>query len=444
MLDGARAGRGGALLLRGEPGIGKTALLEDLRQRADGVRVLRARGVESESRLAFLGLSDLLDPVIDRRVDLPGPQRAALEAALALGPPGVADRFAAYSAVLGLLTRVAGDGPLLVVVNDIHWVDVPSQEALQFCARRIDDDPVLIVAAARETTAEGRVAAEIPEMRIGPLSEADARRLLDASGQPLADAVSRALVGVAAGNPLALQELPRSLDDAQREGRAPLPRDLPVGEALVRAYESRIKALEPRGRRAVLIAAISDDGRWGPVVAALEAAGGGSADLSAAEAAGMLVLGPERVGFRHPLLRSVVVQLAAPPDLREAHRLLAHALDERAVEQRAWHLADAAVGRDEEAAQALDAAAMFAAGRTGYDAAAGALERAAVLGTPDAAGQRSLGAATMALAAGQLQRSQSLLDDAVMRDGPVRSPPRISGESSCCAAATWISPPSGS
>ncbi|WP_217914842.1 AAA family ATPase [Miltoncostaea marina] len=410
LLEAARAGRGGVVVLRGEAGIGKTALLADLRARAGGFRVLAARGAESETGLAFAGLADLLRPVLDRIAGLPGAQRAALEAALALGPPAVPDRFAAYSAALGLLSGLARERPVLLVVDDAQWLDVPSREALLFCARRIGDDAVLLLAASREEPPEGAELAGLEELRPAPLDDDAARRLLDAVEPDLAPAVRDELVRAAAGIPLALRELPRALTPGQRAGREPLPRTPPVGEALLRAYRARIESAGPAARRAALVAAVSEDGDLATVTAALEARGGDRDDLQAAEAAGLVGLEDDAVGAAHPLLRSALLQLAEPAERREAHRALAEAIGAERAEQRAWHLAEAAVAPDEAAAAALEQAAALAAARTGYAAAADALHRASRLGAPEAAGARRLAAAQMAMAAGAFDRSTALLD----------------------------------
>jgi DNA-binding CsgD family transcriptional regulator len=415
LLDAARSGRGGAVVLRGEPGVGKTALLDDLRRAADGVRVLSARGIESESRLAFAGLADVLRPVLDRLDRVPEAQRAALQAALALGPPAVPDRFAAYAATLSLLGAVAAEGPVLVTVDDGHWLDVPSQEALLFCARRLGDDPVLFVATARERPPEDLDVSDIEELAVGALGPDAARRLLAAvtADEPLAPEIAEELHGIAGGNPLALVELPRELTPDQRAGRAPLPRIPSAGDALAQAYRHRMTALSAPARRAVLLAALSGDGSATPIVAAIGGADAAGA-LAEAEAAGVLTIGGEAVRFRHPLLRSVAVDLADPTERRAAHRALAGALaDEVELEQRAWHVAEAAVGPDEEAAALLEAAAARAAARTGYAAAASALERAAELTpAPERAALRRLSAAGLALAAGRTRRALRLAERA--------------------------------
>jgi DNA-binding CsgD family transcriptional regulator len=419
LLDDARRGRGGAVVIHGEPGIGKTALLEDLRAASAGFRVLSARGVESESLLAFAGLADVLRPVLDRRHALPPAQRAALEAAMALGPPAVPDRFAAYAATLGLLTAAASEGPVAVLVDDVHWLDAPSQEALFFCARRLTDDPVAVVATSRDTALEASVPTGVPELRLEPLDEASARRLLETAEAPVVEPVARILLREAGGNPLALVELPRALSVEERAGRTALPRLLRPGEALVRSYRSRLSQLPGATRRAALLVAMSEDGAPDVLVAALAAVGLARDDLAAAEAAGLVRIAEGSARMRHPVLRSVVREVAAPAERREAHRAIAGALDpETDAEVRAWHLAEAALGPDEDVAGALERAAVAAAGRTAYAAAAAGMERAAGL-SPDsrAATARRLKATELAMAAGRPAWSLALLDG-IREGGP--------------------------
>ena len=413
-LDQASRGHGRALVLRGPPGIGKTALLEDVVRDADGLRVLRARGVESESRLAFAALSDLLRPGLEFLASVPAAQRAALRAALALGPPAAPDRFAAYAATLSLIGAMASEAPVLIVVDDAHWLDSPSREALAFCARRIADEPVVILAASREARPEQLEMAVVEDLWIEALDDEASRRLLDlvTDADPLAPPVAREVLALAGGVPLALVELPRALTPDQRSGRAGLPRPLRAGAAIAAAYRRRIEALDPGARRALVAAAVSADGAIGPLSGALAALGGGRGDLAAAEAGGFLVLEDDAALLSHPLLRSVVRELAGPAERREAHRALAGALDpERDLEQRAWHLAEATVGPDAEVALALEGAAARAAGRTGYAAAAGLFERAAAFAeAADRSGADLLSAAQMWFAAGDAPRAAALAD----------------------------------
>ncbi len=416
LIEDARAGRGRALVLRGAPGIGKSTLLGRARDVGEerGLRILAAGGVESESRLAFAGLSDVLRPVLDRIDRIPGAQRAALRAALALGPPAVPDRYAAYAATLSLLGAVAADGAVLILVDDGHWMDPPSREALVFCARRIADEPIAMLVASREWPPERLPMPEVENLEIPPLGEEESMALLEAvtGAEPLAPAVAREILALAGGNPLALIELPGALSGGERAGGVALPRPLRPGEAIVEAYRRRVEGLDSGARRALGVAAVGDDGSAGALAAALERLGGDTGDLVAAEAAGFLTLDGEVARLRHPLLRPIVLELMDPAERRAAHGALAEALDEdRDVEQRAWHLAEATIGPDDLVAAALEAAATRAAARTGYATAATFLERAAgTTADPGRSGRDLLEAAQLAMAAGEPARGSSLLE----------------------------------
>jgi DNA-binding CsgD family transcriptional regulator len=441
-LDEAARGRGRALVLRGPPGIGKTALIEEAVRGAHGFRVLRTRCQESEAGLPFAALSDLLRPVLECLPIVPPPQRAALRAALALGPPVAPDRFAAYAAALSLLGAVAHETPVLLVVDDAQWLDAPSREALIFCARRIEDEPIAVLGASRELAPERANVPGVAEVALGPLRPADAQALLARSTRdsPLAPSVAGEVLAVAEGNPLALVELPAAMSGDERTGRVPLPRPLRAGEAIAGAYRRRVEGLPQPARRALTVAAVSGDGALGPVVAALADLGGGRGDLEAAEAAGFLALGDGVLEMRHPVLRSVVLELTPPLDRRAAHQALAAVLDpEHDSEARAWHLAEAAVGPDEEAAAALEEAAERAAQRTGYAAAVSALVRAAALssGRGDRA-RRLLAAGHAARHAGLLERCLELLEAARLET----TDPAMRAEAGHLkgVVTTWIGP----
>lgn len=423
MLDAARRGTGGALVLVGEPGIGKTALLGQIARDAVGFRVLRAMPVEAEARLPFAGLAELVTPLLADLASVPPTRAAALQAALGLGPPAVADRFAAYSAALGLLQAVAVREPLLVLLDDAHWLDEPSAEALAFCARRLDGHRVALVAAVRREEA-APVAAALPALELGPLDLTAAREVLrEVAGPDLGAAVREQLLTVAAGNPLALVELPRQLTAAELRGFVPLREPLPASGAVLAAFDRRIGALGPAARRAALLLAASADGALAAIAPAL-APLSPEVGLGELEASRLVVIEGDRARFTHPLMRSAALTLAAPAERRDAHRALARVLDAEAhAEERAWHLAAAALGPDDAAAAALEAAAGRAAGRTAYADAARALARAAELSTapPDRARRlmSGAGAAHMAgrpeLAAGMLERVLQLVDDPLAR-----------------------------
>lgn len=421
LIAGARAGRGGALVLRGEPGIGKTAILARARDEP-GVRVLSATGIETEAQLAFAALGDLLRPILGRRDRLAASQRAALEAALALGPPAVPDRFAAYAGAFALIEAGAAEGPLLMVVDDAQWLDVPSVEAIAFIARRLEDVPAALLVAVRLGEGSEVALPGAAELMVPPLSDVAARALLVASsGTATAPEVVRRVLEVAHGNPLALIELPRTLSDDELLGRSALPESMRVGEVIRAAFRRRLDTLDAQTRAGLVVVAAGGDDAVGSVLRACERAGSSLAALERAEATGVLAIDTGRIAFTHPLLRALVTELAPAAERRAAHRELADALTEdRGQERRAWHLAWAAVGSDEAAARALDQAGAAAAARAAYSSATDALIRAAeISGDDDARAGRLLKAAQLAHVAGRMPLSVALLQQAA---GIVRAP----------------------
>ena len=400
LLAEAHAGASAALVIRGEPGIGKSALLDDAVAAAGGMTVLRARGVESESELSFAGLADLLGPVTSELGSLPPPQRAALAGALALGPPVPGDRFTLYAATLSLLAAVAERAPVLVAVDDAPWLDAPSREALVFVARRLQEEGVVLLLAART----GEPIGDLPELVLGGLDAAASEALL---GGNVAPQVAARLFDATGGNPLALLELSGLLSDAQRTGAEPIEEPVPVGAGIERAFSHRLGALPEPTRRTLAVAAASESG----AVDELAAAGLDLSALEPAEAAGLITVAEGRVTFRHSLLRSVAYRAVSAPEQRAAHRALAGALD---GERRAWHLAAAAVAPDEEVASRLAEAAGAARARGGPAAAMRAAERAARL-TPDPAARagRLLEAAGDSARVGHPDRAQELLAEAL-------------------------------
>jgi DNA-binding CsgD family transcriptional regulator len=411
LLEAARESRSGVLVLRGDAGIGKTALLEHALGRADGMRVLTGAGVEAESELPFAGLHQLLWPVLDRADELPDVQTAALRGAFGLSAERVEDRFLVSVAVLGLLTAAADEQPLLCVVDDAHWLDGASADALVFVARRLQADPIAVLIGAREGDARSFEAHGLPELRLSGLGPADARALLDSA---LPAVVSDELVGVTGGNPLALLELPGALTDDERAGRAPLRLDLPLNDRIERAFMARVEPLGDDARRLLVLAAADDSGEVGTLLRASEGIGVGPDALDAAERAGLLTADGPRLRFRHPLLRSAVYHAAGFAERRAAHVALAAALDGDAdADRRAWHRAVAATAPDDEAAEALARTADHAASRGGHTAAARALERAAELDSdPQRRAQRLVAAAASAAMAGRVGHAVALLDRA--------------------------------
>jgi DNA-binding NarL/FixJ family response regulator len=407
----AREGRSAALLVTGEPGIGKTALIEQAVAAADGFVLLRARGYESERDLPYAGLHALLGPVLHLRDRIPGAQSHALGTALALEAPAPHDPFAVPAAVLSLLAAAAEDQPVLAVVDDAHWLDEESLRAVLFAARRLGADGVALIVATRLDEPRGIDAAGLPALALGRLDDAAARALIEEEVGAVDERVAEALLALAAGNPLALRELPRALSDAQRSGAEPLPAELPAGSGIERAFSRQLGELPERSRRALTIAATLETGRLDQCLAALAEAGLAPEDLDAAERAGLLLVDGSAVAFRPPLLRTLVYQSAAPSERRRAHGAVAAAVPDPAV--RAWHLSSAAVGPDEEVAAALDEAARIARRRCAPAAAALASARAAELSPdPRARLTRLVAAAADHAEAGRVDLALQRVDEA--------------------------------
>jgi DNA-binding CsgD family transcriptional regulator len=374
-LQTAREGGSDALVVRGEPGIGKTALLREAIGAAEGMTVLRARGLEAESQLPFAGLAELCAPIVALRDRLPVAQSAALAGALQLEPAEPPARLAIGAALLGLLALAAEERPVLCVVDDLQWLDEPSLEALRFAVRRLGAEGVAVLLGQR--TAHGDLAPGIEALELAPLGDEHARALLG----PLPEPVARRVLATAAGNPLALREIPALLSRDELEGRAPIEGPLPPGSTLERVLARRLGALPDETRRALLVAAAAEVRRGDVVLRALAAARLDVAALEPAEAAGIVALGPGEVAFVHPLLRAAAYHGAEPVARRAAHRAVAEALPED-DDQRAWQLAAATALPDERVAAALEHAAQGARARTGFGPAAHANLRAAEL-SPD-------------------------------------------------------------
>lgn len=414
LLRAALDRRSSALVIRGEPGVGKTALLEYAAASADGMTVLRAGCIEAELELPFAVLHQLLRPVLSSIPSLPGPQSAALRAVFGL-QAGEHDRFLVSAGVLSLLAEVAESQPLLVIVDDAHWLDHASADALVFSARRLHAEGVVVLFGAREGD-ERRFAAEgLPELPLTGLSHEAAGRMLDqrlpAEGPA---SVRRHLVELTGGNPLALSELPAALSSAHLSGREPLPDPLPVSDAVKRAFLRRVDHLPDDTQTVLLVAAAEDLGETDVIVRAAATLGCSADAFTAAETAGLLRLNDMHVEFRHPLVRSAVYQSAPASRRQRVHAALAETLSDAAnVDRRAWHRAAAANGLDEDTAEALEQSAQRARARSGYAAAAAALERAADLSPDaDARARRLMAAADAASAAGLLERMGALLDRA--------------------------------
>ncbi|NKZ03473.1 helix-turn-helix transcriptional regulator [Actinomadura latina] len=405
LLEEARAGRSGALVLRGQPGIGKSALLEYAVARADGLRVIRTAGVESEAELPFAGLHLLLGPVLDRIDAVPERQAAALRSAFGLGPAGQDGPLLVGLAVLSLL---AGLGPLLCVVDDAQWLDRASAEALTFAARRLHREGVVVLFAVR-SGGPARLDG-IRELNLWGLDREASSALLAAHAQGLAPAVRERVLAESEGNPLALIEMHAALTPEQRGGTVlPLSYNigaLPLTDRVRRTFGAQAARLDADTRTLLLVAAVEETGDLDVVLRAARTLGAGPCALERAERSGLLSFSGMAVTFRHPLVRAAVVEDAPLVSRLAAHRALAETGDPA---RRAWHLAAAATGPDERVAAGLAGAAEQAGARAGYSAQAAALERAAEL-TPDPArqGERLVAAAEAALPAGDLARAAKL------------------------------------
>ncbi|HET6510417.1 MAG TPA: AAA family ATPase [Baekduia sp.] len=403
LADAVRAGRGGALLVEGGPGVGKSALVEAVDW--PGVLVLRATGVETEIDLPFAGIAELLDPILDRVDALPDVQATALRGALALAapPPAGEDRGLVLHAVAGLLRAVASERPLAVHVDDVQWLDPSSREVVAFAARRAPrlGTGFVVVRSLRGLPTDHDPWPGVERVALAELGRADALALARTLG--VGDGVAERLVDTLGGNPLALTSAPPSLSEPQRAGAAALPDPLPVAERLQRAFGRRLDGLDASARHALLLLAASSDGDAAPLAAALRDDG-----LAAAEGAGLVVRDARHVRFHHPLVRTAVVQEAGPAALRAAHRALAEVTDGPA---RAWHRAAAAEAPDETLAAALEALGHQARERGAVATAATVFERAAALSPePRAVVARTVTAAAMANLAGRPAHAQTLLD----------------------------------
>jgi DNA-binding CsgD family transcriptional regulator len=417
LLERARSGAADVLVLVGEPGIGKTALLDRAAERAGDMTVVRAAGVESEAELEFSALFDVCRPLLDRLDELGDRQRVALGAALGLGPGGSADRFGVGAATLSLLAAAAEDAPVLVLLDDAQWLDAASADALLFAARRLRAERVAVLIAARDE--QGFDPRPFESHALAGLDGAAAAALLAArAGREVAPAVADRLRRDSGGNPLALVELPARLTASQLLGAEPLVDPLPVGAGVERIFGERAARLPGDARQALLVAALSSTPGVETVAAALRLMGLDDRALEPAEDAGLLAVSGGAVAFRHPLVRSAVVQAAAPSERRRAHGALAAALAGRAPDERAWHLGAAALGPDEAAADALAEAGRRARARSGWASAARALERSARL-TPDPAvrGLRLVEAAEAAQVAGRIELTLALIGEALADEG---------------------------
>ena len=411
LLDGARDGHGGALVVRGEPGVGKTALLDDSVEKARTLRVVRCAGVEGEMELPFAGVQQLCAPILPLAERLPRPQRDALEIAFGQSPGPPPNQFLIAVAILGLLSEAARERGLLCVIDDAHWLDRTSAQALGFAARRLAVERIAIVFAAREM---GTALRGLPELGVEPLGHRDARALLE-SVLPSAvdDQVVDRLIVETRGNPLALLELPRGLTSSQLAGGFGVPPAVAMGSGIEESFRRRVAALPADARRLVLIAASEPTGDAPLLWRAAERLGIRESAAFEAETSELIAFRP-RVAFRHPLVRSAVYRSADAVERAEVHLALAEATDpDTDPDRRAWHRAQAAVMPDEDVADDLARSAARAGARGGFAAAAAFLERAAELSVePARRAGRALAAAQAKHQAGATDEAVALLDQA--------------------------------
>lgn len=418
VVERARAGHSGALLVIGDAGTGKTALLDHAAHLAVGMRVLRATCVESESELAFAGLHLLLRPAVDRLNVLPGPQAGALRAAFGLADAAGADRFLVGLATLTLLSELADGEPLLCVCDDAHWLDQASATALSFAARRLGAEGIALVFGTRGGGLLGGTAG-LPAITLGPLDQDAAERLVSEHAADLAPPIRDRIIELSQGNPLALIELPTALTAEQRGGelgQQALPLGiLPVSSRVEDAFAGQIIRLPERTRLLLAVAAAEETGDLGIIVRTAVTLGASLEDLSPAERARLVELNGDRIRFRHPLVRSAAYQSAAVSLRTTLHRALAAVLAAAGqLDREAWHLAACATAPDEAIAAKLERAAEFARERGGYAAEASAFERAAQLSADhEAKGRRLARAAEATLASGHLRQAGAMASRAM-------------------------------
>ncbi len=409
VFEAARGGHGGVLAVYGEPGVGKTALLEYAVQAAPDFRVARVAGVEGEMELAFAALQQLCSPSLDHLEHLPDPQREALEVALGLSSGQPPNPYLVGLAVLNLLSDAAGEQPLLCLVDDAQWLDRASARVLAFVARRLLAERIALLFATRE---RGDALAGLPEIHVEPLGHRDARALLE-SALParLDEHVLERIVAETRGNPLALLELPRGLTPTQLAGGFGLPAAVPLSASIEESFRRRLAKLPGDARRFLVLAAADPVGDPALLWRAAQQLGIPASVAETIEAEGLLELGP-RVVFRHPLVRSAVYRAVGLKERRAVHRALAAATDPVVdPDRRAWHRAQGASVPDEDVAAELERSAGRAQARGGLAAVAAFLERATAL-TPDPAhrAERLLAAAAAKRDAGDLEAALELIE----------------------------------
>jgi len=408
LIDAVRGGESRVLVLRGEPGVGKTALLKYVIEHASGLHVARAAGVQSEMELTFAALHQLLEPLLGRLERLPVPQRDALRAAFGICPGPAPDRFLVSLAALGLLSDEDEERPLICLVDDAHWLDRSSAQALAFVARRLEAESVGLIFATRGGTDE---LAGLPQLEVDGLPADDARALLDSRlSAPLDSRVRDQIVSETRGNPLAMVELARGATPAQLAGGFALSSAVPLSQSIEESFRRRLDVLPAETRRLLQLAAADPVGEPVLVWRASKLLGIGPDAATPAAEAGLLDIGA-RVRFPHPLVRSAAYRSASLQERQDVHRALAQATDPVLdPDRRAWHRAQGAPGPDEDVAEELERSAGRAQARGGLAAAAAFLERASALTTDPAwRTARALAAAEAQVKAGAPESALRLL-----------------------------------
>ena len=414
------AGAGGSLVIHGEPGVGKSFLLDAARSRAAarGSRVISVTGIECETRLPYAGLHQLLRPLIDGIRELPPPQREAIEVALGISDGAVPELFLLGLATLTLLSESASRQPLLAIADDAHWLDQPTLEVLAFVGRRLEADAIVLLAVVRDGITTPLDAAELPRLELRPLDPESARALLEMHAPELAPSVVERVLSFAEGNPLALVELPRALGLDSRGARLEMSEPLALTARLKQTFASRLTGMPTETRIMLLISAVNDSDAVAETFAAAALVLGEQPSVDAlapAVSANLIETTAGRLRFRHPLVRSAIAQTADPAERRRVHASLAQVLGDE-PDRRTWHLAAAAVGIDEAVAEQLDEVAVRAERRGGLVVAANALERAAALsGSHARRGARLVRAAEVAVDVLPPELIERLLEEA----GPV-------------------------
>lgn len=410
LLTGARVADSGVLVLVGEAGIGKTALLREAEELAGTMRVLRADGVRSEQMIPFAGLLQLLRPLLPLLTEIPVSQARALRSALLLEPPGTVthSRFAVGAATLSLLSRAAEDRPVAVLVDDGHLLDQPSVEALTFAARRLVSDPVALLVSVRASAPGAAVWSELPALPLHGLDPESAGRLVTtAAAREATGAAVRRLHQATGGNPLALLELAA---DAEEVANLPAGSPVEVSERLTRSFIGRAEGLSAPARTVLLVAA-ADSTSVATVHRACRELGLVDGSLTEAEDAGLVAVTGDRVTFRHPLVRSAVYGAADPATRRAVHRALAKVVQAHETDRLAWHVSRGAEGPDEATAATLELAGRSASSRGAFAIAVQAHERAAELTVdPARLAPRLLAAAEAGWLAGASADATALLD----------------------------------